>query len=134
MNRVKEEGKRWSRPDACPTLHMWLWLTFHLSLSFPLSINPSIPCFSPLCQDVGSVSRHGVRPSHKPVFPPPAPLTHSISSTSTNSLLIDYDNLWPVASVQSICQTETSNFLKMLPHRKQLATKWSLLYFATRSQ
>ena len=44
---------------------MWLWLTFHLSL-----LHPSIPRFSPLCQHVSSVSRHGVRPSHKPAFPP----------------------------------------------------------------
>lgn len=38
------------------------------STSLPPSTHPSIPCFSPLCQDVSRVSQCGVRPSHEPVF------------------------------------------------------------------
>lgn len=58
----------------------------------PPSLPPSLLRFSPPCQDVSSVSRHGVSPSQKSVFPPP------ISFTFTPSLA-DNDNLWLVASV-----------------------------------
>lgn len=39
-----------------------------LSLPLSPSLHPSIPRFSPLCQDVSSVSQHGVRLSRGPVF------------------------------------------------------------------
>lgn len=50
----EQAKKRRSSPDHSHTLHMWLWLTFHLSLALPLSIHPSLlaslsgcqPCFS----------------------------------------------------------------------------------------
>lgn len=50
MNGVKEEKKRWSSPDVSHTLHMWLWLTFHLPPSLPPSVLTSLSgcqrCFS----------------------------------------------------------------------------------------
>lgn len=37
MNSVREERRRRRRPDVSHTLHMWLWLTFHLPAWPPAS-------------------------------------------------------------------------------------------------
>lgn len=66
----------------------------------PSILHPS--CFSPLCQDVGSVSRRGVKHSHEPAFPPP--LTLSPKHLHKDSLRLR-------SSLQ--CRTQTDTFLKV---------------------
>lgn len=47
MDSVREErGRRW-RPDVSHTLHMWLWLTFHLP-AWPPASHPSLASHLPV--------------------------------------------------------------------------------------
>lgn len=62
-----------SSPDVSPTLHMWLWLTFHLPPSLYLSIHPSLVSHPSVRM---SAVFHGMASDlrHKPaLFPPPPP-------------------------------------------------------------
>lgn len=52
----------------------------------PLSLQPSMPCFSLLCQGVSSVSQHGVTASHMPAFPPPLILQINLMMTICGSM------------------------------------------------
>lgn len=47
MNSVREERRRRCRPDVCHTLHMWLWLTFHLP-AWPPASPPSLASHLPV--------------------------------------------------------------------------------------
>lgn len=47
MNSVREEWRRRRSPDVSHTLHMWLWLTFHLP-AWPPASHPSLASHLPV--------------------------------------------------------------------------------------
>ncbi len=97
------------------------------------SIHPSIPCFSPLCQDVSSVSLRGVSPSHKPAFPPPPP------PPPPPTLLLSPKHLPRHCLIMTICGlllpriyvilNHSIHFMKNASAQEQLPWKWSPLCF-----
>lgn len=101
-----------------------------LSLHLLPSICP-IPCFSPLCQDFSSVSRHGVRVLHESAF---SSFPFSPSLKHLPPSLSDNDDLWLVAS------GHLSNGKPEYPLSENRATqetvksKLKLLHFNVRSR
>lgn len=78
-NRVKGGGAEMEQ-SRCQSHASHVAVVDLPPLSHSSYLYPSIPCFSPLCQDVSSVSQHGVRPSHDPVFPPTSSFFPPLSS------------------------------------------------------
>lgn len=105
---------------------------FSIALHLPPSVQ-SIPRFSPLCQDVSSVSQHGVTASHKPAFPPP-PLPPPVSRTSspfTNLVTTVCGLLLPCIYLM---QNQHVHFLTILAHRSNWHESRAHCSFPLRSQ
>lgn len=70
MNSVREGRRRRRRPDVSHTLHMWLWLTFHLP-AWPPASHPSLASHLPVSVSAAFLDTASVARKRPPASPSP---------------------------------------------------------------